>query len=108
MLFWERFVALCEAHKTTPTTVVKELGIAPSGVTKWKNGGAPRDTTLLKIARYFDVSVGYLKGEEETPVEEHLSEQAAELVNIFEQLSIVGKAKLLVFAEETRKGEEAL
>lgn len=108
MLFWERFVALCEANRTTPTTVVKELGIAPSGVTKWKNGCVPRDTTLLKISRHFDVSVGYLKGEEETPVEERLSEQAAELVSIFEQLSVVGKARLLVFAEEIRKGEEAL
>lgn len=102
MLFWERFVALCESNRTTPTTVVKELGVAPSGVTKWKNGCVPRDTTLLKIARYFDVSVGYLKGDEEAPAEEHLSEQAAELLEIYEQLSIVDKAKLLVFAEELK------
>lgn len=106
MPFWERFVALCESQRTTPTTVVKELGIAPSGVTKWKNGGAPRDTTVLKIARYFDVTVGYLKGDEDEPVEKRLSEQATELLAIYEQLSIVGKAKLLVLAEELRSAED--
>lgn len=106
MPFWDRLVALCEANRTTPTTVVKELNIAPSGVTKWKCGSVPRDTTILKLARYFDVTVGYLKGDEDAPIEKRLSEQAVELLSIFEQLSIVDRAKLLVYAEELRNEKE--
>lgn len=103
--FWDRLVALCEAEGTTPTAVTNSLGIASGSVTRWKNGGVPRDTTLLKLARYFDVSIAYLKGVELEPKDKPLSEQGAELLAIFEQLSVVGKAKLLVFAEELRKGD---
>ena len=47
-----------------PTRVVKDLDIAASSVTKWKNGTIPSGTTLSKISQYFGVSVDYLLGRE--------------------------------------------
>ena len=63
-MFWNNLVNLCNQRNTTPTAVVKALGIAIGSVTKWKSGVIPRDTTLRKIADYFNV-----------PVESLLSEQ---------------------------------
>jgi transcriptional regulator with XRE-family HTH domain len=55
-MFWNNFVALCNQSNTSPTAVANVLGIAIGSITKWKNGSAPRDTTLKKIADYFGVS----------------------------------------------------
>ena len=64
-MFWEKFVDLCNEKNTTPTAVVNSLGIAVGSVTKWRNGSAPRYTTLAKIADYFGVTVDeLLKGPE--------------------------------------------
>ena len=56
-MFWNNFIDLCVNNSTTPNAVAKELSIASGAVTKWKNGAVPHQTTLLKIANYFDVTV---------------------------------------------------
>ena len=61
-MFWERLVELCHEKGTTPTAVVKQLGIGAGSVTKWKKGSSPRGTTLLKLSEYFGVSADYLLG----------------------------------------------
>lgn len=42
------------------------MGMTGAHVTKWKKGSTPNDSTMLKIAEYFHVALGYLKGEDET------------------------------------------
>ena len=59
-MFWNNFVALCNKNNTTPTAIANTLGIAIGSITKWKNGAVPRDTTLKKIADYFNVPVSAL------------------------------------------------
>lgn len=66
-MFWERLIKICNERGTSPTAVVKALKISGGSVTKWKNGSIPNDTTLLKLADYFGVSVEYLKGESKSP-----------------------------------------
>ena len=66
-MFWENFVLLCHKKNTTPSAACLELGFSKTMATNWKKGSVPRDSTLLKIAEYFGVSVEYLKGEEELP-----------------------------------------
>lgn len=56
-MFWNNFVDLCNLKSTTPTAVVKKLNISAGSVTGWKEGSIPRDTTLKKIADYFEISV---------------------------------------------------
>ena len=67
-MFWNNFVTLCNKNNTTPTAIANTLGIAIGSITKWKNGAVPRDTTLKKIADYFNVSVSALT--ESSPVPE--------------------------------------
>lgn len=64
-MFWNNFIKICNEKNTTPTGVVKKLEIASGNVTRWKNGSIPRDTTLKKIADYFNVTTEYLLSEDE-------------------------------------------
>lgn len=66
--FFERYSELCKAAGETPNSVAKTIGASSGSVTAWKNGTEPRYSTIVKIADYFNVSVGYLSGnEEKTP-----------------------------------------
>ena len=61
-MFWQRLYDLCKENNTSPTKVVRELGIAQGMVTKWKNGTNPNAEVLIKISNYFGVSADYLLG----------------------------------------------
>ena len=63
-MFFEILKNLCKEKGTTPTTVVKQLGLSSSSATSWKNGKVPHHGTLLKLADYFGVTVDYLLGSE--------------------------------------------
>ena len=64
-MFYEIFLKLCNQNNIKPNNVTKALGLSNATATDWKKGSVPRDTTLLKIADYFGVSVEYFKGEPE-------------------------------------------
>lgn len=58
-MFWTNFLELCSKYEKKPTNVIMDLGISRGSVTNWKNGATPQNTTLLKIADYFNVPVSY-------------------------------------------------
>lgn len=57
MTFYENYVKLCNLAGKSPSAVAVELKLGKPSVTRWKHGAVPRDTTILKIAGYFGVSV---------------------------------------------------
>ena len=63
-MFWDNFVSLCNKKGISPNGACAELGLSSAIATKWKNGTVPRDTTLQKIADYFNVSVDFLKSKD--------------------------------------------
>lgn len=63
MLFWERFMSLCNLQGLKPNPVATEIGIASGTLSKWKEGKTfPNGETLIKISKYFDCSIDYLLG----------------------------------------------
>lgn len=66
-MFYERLKKLCEKRETTPTTVVKLLGLSSSKVTAWKNGSTPNGDIVSRLARHLDVSTDYLLGNTDDP-----------------------------------------
>ena len=70
--FFTRFHELCRRCGSSPNAVAKELGIPSGSVTAWKQGATPRSATLHKLAQYFDVTVDYLLGKEESISDEAL------------------------------------
>lgn len=73
MTFMERLDALCLEHKISKRTLEKEAGLSTGITSKWKDK-LPGQPSLVKISRYFNVSVDYLTGESEykTKTEEML------------------------------------
>ncbi len=61
-MFWKRFYNLCLRSGKRPNPIGKEIGLSSGIISKWKNGGIPNGETLMKLAKYFDVSVDYLLG----------------------------------------------
>lgn len=125
MTFHDRVNALCAERGISITKLASELGFSSSTPNNWRDmTGLPRAKTVKAVADYFGVSVDYLKGDDaavnvETVQDNHgiighthapvtivngnerkLSEQEMELLSIFEQLSVMDRAKLLVFANE--------
>lgn len=64
MGFYQHFEQLCLERGESMDGIVKELGFSGGVVTKWKNGSAPRNSTLKKIADHFGVTVDYLLSNE--------------------------------------------
>ena len=83
-MFWNNFVNLCNANGKSPSNVTEELKISAGSITGWKKGAQPRDTTLQKIADYFDVSVAHLLGEDETAVREEAEQNREKILRLTE------------------------
>lgn len=64
-MFWQKFEKLCAVKGSKPNPVAAEIGIGSATLTKWKNGTIPNGETLIKVAKYFNVSVDYLLGLED-------------------------------------------
>lgn len=83
-MFYKNLTALCAKNNTTPTAVIEALGLSRGSVTHWKNGKIPHDSTLIKIAVHFGVSVDDLLSDakEKSPDESELDELDAYLAEI--------------------------
>lgn len=66
-MFFKTLIQLCNKNNTTPNAVCLALGLSPAAATKWRSGAVPRETTLLKIANHFNVTVDYLLGKTDDP-----------------------------------------
>ena len=66
-MFYDKFMYLCNKKMVTPSRAAIEAGISKSLVTKWKTNKTttPSPDILQKLSAYFNVSVGYLLGENE-------------------------------------------
>lgn len=89
---YENIVALCESRGIKGGKMCTDIGISKGLLTDLKMGRRTgvSAVTAQKIAAYFDVSVGYLLGEEtkkEQPIEDDgLSEELQELIDRIKNL----------------------
>jgi transcriptional regulator with XRE-family HTH domain len=101
-MFWSNFVRLCDSVGKAPNVVAAEVGVKSSGtVTGWKNGAAPRQAVLLRIADYFHVSVDDLTGEKEKPTAEsgELAEKRKQIRDLIQQMDEPTLDKFIAVAE---------
>ena len=64
-MFFTKYNELCKAKGVTPSKAADEMGINRASVTQWKNTPdiIPSGAILLKVSKYFDVSIDSLLGE---------------------------------------------
>lgn len=61
-LFYERYLDLLQRNNISHYCLYKKIGLNNSSITKWKKDSVPNMDSLIKIAKYFDVSIDYLVG----------------------------------------------
>ena len=87
-MFYDRFKALCENKKTSPTRAAIDMGFSNSITTKSKKTGAtPDGVTLAKIAEYFGITVDELLGKEKQPTDGELHPANKKLMELSRALS---------------------
>ncbi len=77
---YERFAQLLQENGVTAYRVSKETGIATATLSDWKKGrSVPKQDKMAKIADYFHVSVDYLLGRTDDPIDYEDGDFLAEL-----------------------------
>lgn len=126
MTMYEKIQALCKQEGFEISNLgehIPGVSVTKGSISKWKTGAVPRANTLKLIADHFGVTPESLASDESVSVqsvqdnhgiighthapvtiingsERKLTDQEVELLNIFEKLSVMDQARLLVFANE--------
>lgn len=66
--------------------MLSDLGLNKNLFAQWSGGSAPKTTTILKIAEYFNVSVDYLLGTGQKEKVDYESGTHRRLVEIYHKL----------------------
>lgn len=75
MSFIEKYEIQCGNVDKSPSKVLRELNMSTALYSQWKNSGqTPRDTTLRKLADYFNVPIDYFKEDKVQP-DDRLTQQ---------------------------------
>lgn len=69
-MFYDNYLRLCNRRGVSASAAAQEMGLSRAAVTGWAQGNTPRDSTLRRIADYFDVTVDELKEDKEKPADE--------------------------------------
>lgn len=93
-MFWERFIALCEANNVKATNVAKELGISTSNITYYKRGSVPNGTMLQRMADYFGVSTDYLLGKDVKADNQVAVKMSVEDLKLFNTIKLLDEQSL--------------
>ncbi|MDO4605482.1 MAG: helix-turn-helix transcriptional regulator [Helcococcus sp.] len=85
--FQERIRKLRSDAQITMEQLAKALGVSKSRINMWENAGTvPKEDILVKISKYFNVSVDYLLGNEKMEGKEPENEKLEILQRGLEKL----------------------
>ena len=87
---YNRIIELCEQRNIKITPLLAKLDIATGSSSGWKAGKMPSGVALVKLAKYFDVSVDYLL----FGTSPELPQKYQSLINSYEKLSKYNKSML--------------
>lgn len=107
-MFYQILRSLREKDGLSQTRFAQEIGFSQAAISAWENNTRePGIEALMKIAKFFNISVDYLVGnnskdfykakpKNETPVE--LTPDGKELIHIFNSLDADYQAQILEYA----------
>lgn len=106
MAILEKLEKLCYENGESLNGLAAQIGVASSTVTGWNQGSIPRKGTLKKIADHFGVAVDYLLSDEavtpskwdskkETSEYGTLSSQEKQIIDMYRELTEIGKMRLI-------------
>ena len=106
---YERIQSLCKDKGVTGSRMCLDLGLSKSTLSDIKGGRKKGVSTMTaqKIASYFDVSVGYLLGEEEKekPATQEGDELSVDLKELVERIKTLPEDKVQLLLQLARSIE---
>ena len=109
--FYEKLEKLLQQKEISLNRLAKDLQIAQSPTSRWKNGTLPSLSTFQKICKYLNVSADYLLDLNNGAPPPILTDQEQELLEHFRQCKKGTKESILLLAQsgaEQAKQQEAL
>lgn len=95
-MFYNQLKQACKENGTSITAVLKKIGIGTANGTYWKNGSIPSSDIVVQLSEFLNVSTDYLlKGVDSSTQQLRLSENEQELMDIYNQLSILSRERVL-------------
>lgn len=106
-MFYEVFEDLCRKNGYTPSGACIAMGRSKNLAAKWKSTGAnPSAEVLAEIARFFDVTVDYLVGNEpQADARQKIFETPGQRV-LFDAMKNVPEAKLYEVSAQLMRWKE--
>lgn len=100
-MFYDRILNLCKNRGLTVNGLLVKLGMSKSNAKSWRLGAVPQTATLKKIADFFEVDIDTLTNDPEPqPETMPRDEMLRDLCRIYQQLSSINKARLLIYAND--------
>ena len=99
-MFYEQLKRICASKGTTPTAVVRKIGISSGNVTSWKNGSSPKSETLQLLANELGVPIAAFFDVRTEPSVPDFSAEEIELVEVYRKLDKSGQRRLFGRAYE--------
>lgn len=105
-MFYDNVKRLCAEKGIAITALALQLGFSRSAPNAWKNlTKPPRIATVKKIAEYFNVPTEALledstRAKSYTSEQSELSGQENEMLKLFRDLSVLDRAKALIYLSE--------
>lgn len=116
MNFADNFKRICTERGTSPTAVLKSIGVATSKVAMWNGGSLPKQEMLIRLAKELDCSVmDFFADDSDLAVQnankpeidtEPRDEDEADILRIFRSLSRRGRHEFMSMAYKFETREE--
>lgn len=96
-MFYERLKALLKERGLSDKQFLSDIHLSKNVMTNWRHGAMPNQRTLMDIAKYFGVSVEWLKGTDESKGDEILlrRDQEDALLKMFRSASEEGRLRII-------------
>lgn len=90
MNFAENLKRICKDNGTTPTALLRKMGVATSKVAMWNSGSLPKQEMMIRLAKELNCSVMDFFADEESLVSASngivLDDDEQEIIRIFRTL----------------------
>lgn len=103
---------ICTERGTSPTALLKSMGVATSKVAMWNSGSLPKQEMLVRLAKELDCSVMDFFADEETihtptpTIAEPHDEDENDILRVYRSLTRRTKHEFMTMVYEFEKRQE--
>ena len=111
MNFADNLKRICTERGTSPTALLKSMGVATSKVAMWNSGSLPKQEMLVRLAKELDCSVMDFFADDDTihtpqNIAEPKDEDESDVLRVYRSLSRRMKHEFMTMVYEFEKRPE--